>query len=109
LYVIGIGASDPADDGGDVGGLIYEPVDPAALTRIATAGGGRFFHVKDADAFKAALSVIESSHRKPVAPSPTRRLVEPWYPVPLGAAMLLMLAAGLRAQTSQTGGKERGQ
>ena len=89
--------------------MIYDPIDPAALTEVAEAGGGRFFHAKDADAFKAGLSVIESSHRKPVAPSPTQRLVEPWYPAPLGAAMLLMLAAGLRAQTSQTGGKVRDQ
>lgn len=101
LYVIGIGASDPADYGGDVGGLIYEPIDPASLTAVAEAGGGRFFHARDVDGFSAALSVIESAHRRPVASSPTQRLVEPWYPLPLVAAMLALLAAASQPRTDR--------
>jgi Ca-activated chloride channel family protein len=106
LYVIGIGASDPVDFGGDVGGLIYEPIDPAALTEVAEAGGGRFFHAQDVDAFEAALSVIESAHRRPVAPSPTQHVVEPWYPLPLGAAMLLLLAAASRPRANRLRARE---
>ncbi|MCB1787051.1 MAG: VWA domain-containing protein [Chromatiaceae bacterium] len=102
LYVIGIGASDPADYGGDVGGLIYEPIDPAALSEVAAAGGGRFFHARDVGGFEAALTVIESAHRKPVMPSPAQRVVQPWYPVPLGAAMLLLLTASLKRRTVRT-------
>jgi Ca-activated chloride channel family protein len=101
LYAIGIGASDSADYGGDVGGLIYEPIDPAALTEVAEAGGGRFFHARDVDDFRAALSVIELAHRRPVAPSPTQHVVEPCYPVPLGAAMLLLLAAASKPRANR--------
>ena len=108
LYVIGIGASDPADYGGDVGGLIYEPIDPAALTVVAETGGGRFFHARDVDGFRTALSVIESAHRRPVAPSPMQRVVEPWYPVPLGAAMLLLLVAASRPRTDRAQAREPG-
>lgn len=108
LYVIGIGASDPADYGGDVGGLIYEPIDPAALTEVAEAGGGRFFHARDVDDFSAALSAIESAHRRPMAPSPAQRVVESWYPVPLGAAMLLLLAAASKPRTDRAQGRRAG-
>lgn len=108
LYIIGMGASEPGEYAGDVGGLIYEPIDPVGLTEVAQAGGGRFFHATDTDAFKTALSVIESSHRKPVAPAPAQRQVEPWYPLPLGVAMLLILIAGLYSPSARAHGEEQG-
>ncbi len=91
LYVIGIGSSDQGAGGTDPGGLIYEAIDTAFLQTLAEAGGGAFFHARDADAFAAALSTIESRHRRPGTASSTERLAETWYPLPLGVAMALLL------------------
>ena len=96
LYVVGIGASDPGVDASATGGLIYEPIDPAFLQRLAAAGGGAFFHAQDAGAFAAALSTIESRHRRPQPKPATQRLADPWYPLPLGLAMLLLLLVAAR-------------
>jgi len=96
LYVIGIGASDPATDAAVTGGLIYEPIDPGFLQSLADAGGGAFFHAQDSHAFAAALSTIESRHRRPQPVSPTGRLTEPWYPLPLGLAMALLSVVAVR-------------
>lgn len=91
LYVIGIGSGDQGAGGTDPGGLIYEPIDTAFLQALAEAGGGAFFHARDTDAFSAALSTIESRHRRPGTGSLTGRLLEAWYPLPLGLAMALLL------------------
>ena len=91
LYVIGIGAGEPGAGGAEQGGLIYEPIDAVFLQALADAGGGAFFHAQDTDAFSAALSTIESRHRRPGTAIPVERLVEPWYPLPLGLAMALLL------------------
>jgi len=96
LYVIGIGSGDPATDASVAGGLIYEPIDPGFLQGLADAGGGTFFHAQDSQAFVAALSTIESHHRRPQPVSPAEPLVSPWYPLPLGLAMVLLLFVAAR-------------
>ena len=93
LYAIAIGSADP--DAGDSrsGELLYDPADIGMLRQMAETGGGKMFHALDTQAFIEALAEIEAQHRRPVPAPQARRLVEPWYPVPLAFSMLLLIAA----------------
>lgn len=97
LYVIGIGASAGDAHVADAGGLLYEPLDPVFLGSLADAGGGAFFHARDAAAFSEALKTIEARHRRAAAAASTARLVQPLYPQLLATALALLLFALLGA------------
>jgi len=93
LYVIGLGASAGEAQSTEQGGLLFQAADLDMLEQVAEAGGGRLFHVQDAEAFGAALATIEARHRRPVAARPGQRLRTAWYPLPLGLGMLLLVLA----------------
>lgn len=94
LHVIGLGATEGETVSTEVGGLLFQPINLEMLNSIATAGGGKLFHVADTSDFQLALNTIEQQHTKPpVTNKEAPRLMIPWYPLPLGLGLVLLLLA----------------
>ena len=84
VYAIGVGA---VGSGGQEGGL-NEP----ALTQLAAATGGRYFHAEDAGALARVYQAL--ARHEPVARDERRfRPTTELYPWPLGLALAFGLAA----------------
>ncbi len=91
VYVIAVGSSDPEAESLGNSSLIYEAANLNMLQKVAEKGQGLLFHALDAQGFSEALLTIEKRHRKPIKKEQALRLSEPWYPLPLGIAMVLLL------------------
>lgn len=93
LYVLGMGSNQADAAQSQQGSLLYTPTDTDLLARVAKAGGGQFFHARNAEAFSLALKTIQAQHRRPVEPQQLPRLKTPWYPTLLIVGCLFFLAS----------------
>lgn len=102
LYVIGVGSTDATAEQDEAMGLIHQPINSDFLDQLAQQGGGRYYHARDIDTYRAALTEIEAHHRRPITQTTAERPFEPWYPLPLGLAMALLLLAATRASSTDS-------
>ncbi|MGB1110243.1 MAG: vWA domain-containing protein [Gammaproteobacteria bacterium] len=89
VYCIAFGGTALKADS-QSGGLLYQPADIAALEKLARISNGRVFHATDAAVVDDALDSIQAKHRRPVEPPPELHLRTPYYPLPLGAGLMLI-------------------
>jgi len=95
LYVIAIGSTDLSEVQKARTGFVYDPVDLALLSEVATAGAGKMFHAQTIDAFEEALETISQEQTPKSSTINTVRLINPLYPwfIVFGLSLLLLAFA----------------
>ena len=100
VYVIAVGSVQPESAALNTSSLLYEPVNLEVLNRVAKAGKGQLFHARDHNDFKQAMASIVQLHSPSLQQSETQadnnssvdnKITQPWYYIPLLAAMLILL------------------
>ncbi len=89
LYTVAIGATDYAAEEHRRSGLLYHPVNRSLLSALATRTGARSYLARDGQALAAAIADIDQRERQALKGPPRYRL-EPLYPWPLLAGILLL-------------------
>ena len=105
VYVIAVGSVQPESAVLNTSSLLYEPANLDVLTKVAKAGKGQLFHARDHNDFKQAMATIVQLQRTSLQQSETRtddnhsvdnKITQPWYYIPLLAAMLILLFLAVR-------------
>ena len=105
VYVIAVGSVQPESAVLNTSSLLYEPVNLDVLTKVAKAGKGQLFHARDHNDFKQAMATIVQLQRTSLQQSEMKtddnhsvdnKITQPWYYIPLLAAMLILLFLAVR-------------